>query len=152
MGSLGMPTLVPPYSNADLVRITARSLCIGIVRTLVTYAKGSPTDAALALRKGMEPRDQARLVYPALNISTCSLRNQEFYRLRSATYEVTNPQGLFHLPFELRHHIRPYRYSIAGYPSLYAASSPITSLAGATPGILDAQPVRGPPACRRDPY
>ena len=52
MGSLGMPTLVPPYSNADLVRITARNLCIGIVRTLIAYAKGSPTDAALALRKG----------------------------------------------------------------------------------------------------
>ena len=128
MGSLGMPTLLPRYSNADLVRITARNLCIGIVRTLIAYAKGSPTNAALALREGLEPGNQARLVHPAFNISTCSLRNQEFYRLRSATYEVTNPQGLFHLPFELRHHVRPYRYSIAGYPSLYAASSPALAL------------------------
>ena len=113
MGSLRMPTLVPPYSNADLVRITARNLCIGIVRTLIAYAKGSPTNAALALREGLEPKDQANLVHPAFNLSTCSLRNQEFYRLRSATFEVTNPQGLFHLPFELRHNVRPYRYSIA---------------------------------------
>lgn len=128
MGSLGMPTLVPPYSNADLVRMTARNLCIGIIRTLIAYAKGSPTTAYRELCEGLEPTDKPRLIHPAFNISTYNADGQPFYRLRSADYEVTNPQGLFHLPFELRYRVKGYRFSIAGYPSLYAASTPELAL------------------------
>lgn len=128
MGSLGMPTLVPPYSNADIVRITARNLCIGIVRTLIAYAKGSPTNAYQELCEGMEPRNKPNLFHPAYNVSTYNPQGEVFYRLRSASYEVSNPQGLFHLPFELRYRVKAYRFSIAGYPSLYAASSPELAL------------------------
>ncbi|RZK33721.1 MAG: RES domain-containing protein [Hymenobacter sp.] len=127
MGSLGMPTL-PTHSNADLVRMTVRTLCIGIVRTLIAYAKGSPSTAYQTLCEGLEPRNKPRLIHPAANFNTCSASNRDYYRLRSATYDVTNPQGLFHLPFELRYRVKPYRYSIAGYPSLYVASSPELAL------------------------
>lgn len=126
-GSPGLATLVPYRSNADIVRETVLNLSRGIHSTLREYANGSPSKAYRHLSMALEPVGVA--VLTGLNrLSTCSIGDETLYRLREADYAVTNPQGLFHLPFELRHLVKSNRFSIAGYPTLYASTSALLAL------------------------
>lgn len=49
--------------------------------------------------------------------------NRFFYRVRRATVPRLKRGELFHIPFEKRHEVPPYRYSIPGLPCLYLAGS-----------------------------
>ena len=46
-----------------------------------------------------------------------------YYRIRAENNDRFDRKDLFHIPIDKRHLIKPYRYSIAGYPCLYMASS-----------------------------
>lgn len=51
-------------------------------------------------------------------------KTQSLYRIRiSAPGTIFTPHNLFHVPFELRHTISTQRFSIPGYPCLYAGAS-----------------------------
>lgn len=45
------------------------------------------------------------------------------YRVRAQIAPSLNREGLFHIPFELRHRVGTQRYSIPGLPSLYLGGS-----------------------------
>ena len=42
-----------------------------------------------------------------------------YYRTRNSEKKLTNPEKLFHAPFELRTKAKTARYSVLGFPSLY---------------------------------
>lgn len=46
----------------------------------------------------------------------------DFYRIRIGDSQYSREE-LFHIPFSKRKYIKPYRYSIAGYPCLYLSDS-----------------------------
>lgn len=48
--------------------------------------------------------------------------NPDFYRIRPDNLNYTR-KDLFHIPLTKRQYIKPYRYSIAGYPCLYLSDS-----------------------------
>jgi hypothetical protein len=129
-GRKGLPTRVIPVSNAEEVCRAVRVLSTGILRTLNAYANGSPSRAYDVLCEALEPADGAGLLQSPATYFYTELQNEErmYYRLRPWDEPLTNPRELFHLPFELRWKTRGYRFSIAGYPSLYAATSPLLAL------------------------
>lgn len=128
-GRVGLEIQHPPVSKAEEVRRAVALLCSGILDTLKAYANGSPSKAYAELCKALEPPGRQLLQSPARLISTIYRDEKHvYYRLRQSGQPLTNPQSLFHLPFELRWRSRGYRFSIAGYPSLYAASSALLCL------------------------
>ena len=64
-------------------------------------------------------------LFPVLEIETMN-----FYRVRKNKNDKAfkERRELFHTPFELRNKCASYRFSIAGYPSLYLAGSVDTAL------------------------
>lgn len=50
-----------------------------------------------------------------------SLSTELFYRFRSK--KISNPEEMFHIPFEKRHKVGTQRYSFPGLPCLYLGSS-----------------------------
>jgi hypothetical protein len=127
--SPGFAIRVPYVSNAEEVRRSVKIMCNGIRRTLIAYANGSPSTAYRELCETLEPTVKSLLEPPAHHLHILVPESdQVFYRLRESSYPITNPQGLFHLPFELRWRAKAYRYSIAGYPSLYASTSALLAL------------------------
>ncbi len=81
--------------------------------TLNAYANGSPSKAYFKLCQALEPPGRQVLHSPAQLLSTI-YRDEEhvYYRLRQSAEPLTNPQALFHLPFELRWRSRGYRFSV----------------------------------------
>jgi len=131
MGSTGSPIRLPPVSNAEEVRRAVKVLCRGILATLKAYAEGSPSRAYAQLSQALEPHGGAGLLQaPAVYFETqLDHPQQVYYRLRISEDEpVTQPREMFHLPFQLRWKTKGYRFSIAGYPSMYAGTSPLLAL------------------------
>jgi hypothetical protein len=124
-GQVRLVTRVDQASLADEVRQAVHVLCTGIRDTLNAYANGSPSNAYNELCRALEPPGNAGLfIAPGGYFNTHSPEDgQVYYRLRYSSVLLTEPHELFHLPFEQRWRSRGYRFSIAGYPSLYAASS-----------------------------
>lgn len=56
-------------------------------------------------------------------INTIDFVNDSYYRVRNSRSPLSNPQELFHVPFEKRSIISPNRFSIAGFPCLYISNS-----------------------------
>ncbi len=57
-----------------------------------------------------------------LYTQTIPRENYNFYRIRPSDNGEFNRKELFHIPMNKRHMIKPYRYSIAGYPCLYLST------------------------------
>lgn len=129
-GATGHAIRNPPVSHAQEVRNAVRVLCCGIRETLKCYAQGSPSKAYARLSEALEPQNGAGLFQPpAFYFYTEQApATRVYYRLRNSADAVTEPREMFHLPFEMRWRTRGYRFSIAGYPSLYAGTSPLLSL------------------------
>ncbi|GAB3841007.1 RES domain-containing protein [Hymenobacter jeollabukensis] len=118
VGRLG----VLPY--AELVCKAVRQLNIGITRALQAYIdKGSPSIAMAELAKNLVLTEVEQLYAPASHLSLHILREQEtLYRLRADNLPL-QPREMFHIPYEKSYLVAPQRFSIAGQPCIYAASS-----------------------------
>lgn len=124
MGEVRHVIRVDQVSHAEEVRRAVRGLCIGIRATLNAYANGSPSNAYKELCRALEPSGNTGLfVAPGGYFNLHAPAEKVYYRLRYSNTPLTEPHELFHLPFEQRWRSRSYRFSIAGYPSLYAATS-----------------------------
>lgn len=93
----------------------------------------SPSQAFQAFAEHIEQASPvSRLFSPDAMLSSMSLSSEKtLYRLRPMRLNessFTEPHQLFHIAFENRHLVRPQRFSISGYPCLYAASSPQLAL------------------------
>jgi hypothetical protein len=127
---------VPPVTYAQELQRTVRVLCLGILAALRDYANGSPSRAYHSLAQALDARqvEMGGQIWPLMSPPSHHIGtwleqgDQVFYRLRRSSKPLTRPRDLFHLPFELRWRTRGFRFSIAGYPSLYAATSPLLAL------------------------
>lgn len=134
--SPGLVIRTPFVSNALEVKRAVHVLCIGIIHALKHYADGSPSRAyehlaaALGATSLLVDNQPVALLHPPAHYFETRLDegNQAFYRLRRSDEPITDPRELFHLPFDKRWKTRGYRFSIAGYPSLYAATTPWLAL------------------------
>jgi hypothetical protein len=95
----------------------ATVLCDGVTKCLDEYLLGHPPRAYTVLArvlKSVEPCFKA--MYTPNNISGTL---DHVYRIRSDTRPSLTAQELFHVPFQLRHKVATFRYSIPGLPCLY---------------------------------
>lgn len=129
MGSPGLPIREPFVSTAEEVRRAVRSLCIGILKALNAAANNNPQRAADELRVALEQSNAGQLLQaPGQLIYSESQTSRTFYRLRNSDEPVREAYRMFSLPFEERWKAGSDRFSAAGAPSLYAATSPLLAL------------------------
>jgi hypothetical protein len=94
-------------------------LILGIKISVQQYLNGHPSKAYESLKKSLEKN----LIFSYLSRPDLS-PNTNLYRLR--VYEenyALKQQELFHIPFNMRGKVATQRYSIPGFPCLYASNS-----------------------------
>jgi hypothetical protein len=114
---------ITDYTN-DIAEV-----CDKVLEVLKTYLDGSPAEAYKmfcavidnSLLENILKTQQVQLLK----------REQSFYRLRADkeinAQKIILPLELFHIPFEKRHRVATQRYSIPGFPCLYAGSTLLVS-------------------------
>jgi hypothetical protein len=99
----------------------ANDLCTEVTRCLGEYLLGHPPRAYDVLSKVLRSVERCfKAMYTPNNISGVL---EFLYRIRSDTRPALAPQDLFHVPFQLRHKVATFRYSIPGLPCLYLGGS-----------------------------
>jgi hypothetical protein len=99
----------------------ATSLCVGLNTCFEEYLLGHPPKAygTLAqLLRSIEPAFKA--MYTVNNVAGALTH---IYRIRSDRRSTLSPKEVFHVPFESRHLVATFRYSIPGLPCLYLGGS-----------------------------
>lgn len=95
----------------------------GIIDTLDIYFDGLPNKAYEKFREVLDSTVFNDCYKEYLGISKLPI-GTDLCRLRSSSSNyLLDRSQLFHIPFNLKHKIRPFRYSILGVPSLYLGSS-----------------------------
>ncbi len=84
--------------------------------------KGDPHAAYEEFQKRFSSHANPKEISPVSALSFTEL-DRVHYRLRESAEKISDSSGLFHVPFEKRHLIASYRYSIPGYPTLYLSNS-----------------------------
>ena len=117
-GSLGV------LPNTELVQKAVREVRLGIIRALQALSnQGSPSLALDRLAKHLDLPRSKQLYSPAVHLSRLFLHGSTvLYRLRGSDLPL-DARGMFHIPYELRSRVTPQRFSIAGQPCIYAATS-----------------------------
>lgn len=102
----------------------AESVCRMIHECLVLTFKGFPADAFEHIEKMMTARGchLANLLPQVQKVQG----RQRMYRVRRGKH--SHPKELFHVPFECRTQCDSYRFSIAGVPALYGATTLRTAM------------------------
>jgi hypothetical protein len=99
----------------------ATSLCVGLKTCFEEYLLGHPPKAYTTLTQilsSIEPCFKA--MYTVTNVAGALTH---LYRIRSDLSSALSPRDVFHVPFEARHLVATYRYSIPGLPCLYLGGS-----------------------------
>lgn len=113
---------ITPSKNIDLsiFKNDITTITKGIKDVIDLYLNGSP---AAAYSKFDETIFKGNIKY-LFERRKVIARDSSFYRLRTDKLDdPPTPHQLFHVPFELRFRIDTKRYSIPGFPCLYAADS-----------------------------
>jgi len=105
------------HLNVDNSRILADSIISSITR----YYDGHPGEAYEVLKNGILRVHPHIRSLVAESASAAYFKN--LYRIRIKEDKTITREGMFHIPFQLRHLVRSQRYSIPGFPSLYLGSS-----------------------------
>ncbi|TGE25210.1 hypothetical protein E5K00_08445 [Hymenobacter aquaticus] len=110
--------------NTELVQKAVHEVRLGIIRALQALAnQGSPGNALAIMAKHFDLPRRKQLYSPAVHLSRVFLSgNTLLYRLRKDDMPLQARQML-HIPYELRSLVTSQRFSIAGQPCIYAASS-----------------------------
>lgn len=109
-----LPHIFSPATEKLLIE----NLINGIKRSIDLYLDGNPYEAYLELKESFDMSMFSHLTDGVLS------PNNNLYRLRkeNGAYSLTQKE-LFHIPFHHRNKVATQRYSIPGFPSLYAANS-----------------------------
>jgi hypothetical protein len=100
---------------------TATTLCNELIKVFHQYLLGHPPKAYEALKNVLQIIEPCfKAMYTKNNVSGALTH---LYRIRSDTSPSLTPKAVFHVPFELRHLVATYRYSIPGLPCLYLGGS-----------------------------
>ncbi|MBQ1520328.1 MAG: hypothetical protein IIZ56_02505, partial [Clostridia bacterium] len=91
-------------------------VCGSVLEMLRLYLHGYPSEAYAVMKALMEKLDEDPLYIDGSDVKS-------LYRMSSVKENIDDKPRIFHAPYNIRPKIRTYRYSIAGYPSLYLAES-----------------------------
>lgn len=94
-------------------------LCEDILKVFDYYDDGKMVEMYNHFSKMMNKIEPLMSVKNIGNVGYESFKN--YYRIRAGKDEYSR-KDLFHIPMDMRHLIKSYRYSIPGYPCLYLAS------------------------------
>lgn len=116
-------------TSSQLYKENIAKVCDEVQEVLKTYLDGSPAGAYKKFCALIE----STFLENILKTQQLQLlkRGQDFFRLRADneinSKSVILPLELFHIPFEKRHRVATQRYSIPGFPCLYAGSTLLVS-------------------------
>lgn len=103
--------------------MAARDFFQAVYKTLQCYLnEGNPHKAYNILDKNLIETETKSISKPLIFYLEFSPLYPRHYRIRIKK-DKADLKDIFHVPFELRHEINAYRYSISGYPTLYLANS-----------------------------
>jgi len=114
--------------NTAFIQHPVRSINQALIHAIQRYFnQGSPSEAyrkfAEFFAQSTKGQEYAMLS-PDSFLSSKTLRERDvLYRLRLESAYAPDAAGLFHIPFDRRYLVGNQRFSISGYPCLYAASS-----------------------------
>ncbi|WP_072745203.1 hypothetical protein [Sporanaerobacter acetigenes] len=103
------------YNNLEREFYLIEELCNGILEIYQLYDSAYMVELYKKLNEVMGKIEKHLYIKEIKTIN-------DFYRIRVENGEKYSRKDLFHIPMSKRELIRPYRYSIAGYPCLYLAS------------------------------
>lgn len=108
-------------NRVRLESAVAISLCVELKKCLDEYLLGHPPKAYTTLaRKLMAITPCFKAMYTRNSVAGVLTH---LYRIRSDKRSKLTLQEVFHVPFEARHMVATYRYSIPGLPCLYLGGS-----------------------------
>lgn len=97
-----------------------KSLCLDIIKVYDLYDQGFMEDVYKEFDKLMEQMTN----YIFTRKLDVNHFYDKYYRIRTVDFDYElKIKDLFHIPMHKREYIKAYRYSIAGYPCLYLATS-----------------------------
>lgn len=103
-------------SNLTKAKKLITSFSQDILTSIDLYFQGYSSESYIAFAERMD-KIQEYLVYKEIT------RNSEFRFCRIRIDKGETWKDLFHIPFDKREIVKGYRYSIAGFPSLYLAAN-----------------------------
>lgn len=98
-----------------------QKLCSHIEQAVNSYLMGFSHQAYDRLRMALD--EAAAAIAKMASLPDIADRLQNLYRIRVGSLTDFKRPDLFHIPFQLRHLVKPQRYSISGLPSLYLGGS-----------------------------
>jgi hypothetical protein len=113
------------FIRRDIIRkeISIRRLFAAILKAIMCTLNGHPAIAYNHFKEGLkfvhEDIDNLTL------LSRSDLNMNQLYRIRTieSHEDVIKPTGMLHVPYHLRHLVKPQRYSLPGVPCLYLGGS-----------------------------
>ena len=91
-----------------------------ILKSIKEYLSGNSGLAYNTLAEILNEKSISEII---VDISSRDNSPIKLYKARSSTQNLGNRDDIFHLPFNRRHLVKNYRFSISGVPSLYLGSS-----------------------------
>lgn len=99
----------------------AATLCVELQKCLSEYLLGHPPKAYGVLSQVLRTVETCfKAMYTLTDVSPALTH---LYRIRTHTRPTLAPTEVFHVPFQLRHNVATFRYSIPGLPCLYLGGS-----------------------------
>lgn len=124
----GRTTYMGQLPNTAFIQQPVRSINQALIHAIQRYFnQGSPSEAYRMFAEFFAQStkgQQYAMLSPDSFLSSKVLREGDvLYRLRLESSYVPDAAGMFHIPFDRRYLVGNQRFSISGYPCLYAASS-----------------------------
>lgn len=114
---------INPNDGSLTIMDCVERLCNGISMAVDLMYRGLPGKAYEALQSSLVQKRKARIIWK-MKFSKIN-KDCSFYRMRveNDNWEKkrVDKNGMFHIPYSLRHIISTQRFSVPGYPSLYLA-------------------------------
>ncbi len=128
--------------NSDSYKQQLQLIKTGLIDSLFAYLNGHPAKAYGLLKETIEEGKLSDIL-KGTRIKGVK-RFSSFYRIRKDNIgRPALPLDLFHIPFQLRHRVSSQRYSIPGFPCLYAGNSlSVAWLELQKPPLIDVKAMR----------
>lgn len=108
-------------SKNESIHIRAvKNICQRINKTVNLYLSGNSGEAYSTLTTLLDDKEIGSAI---IDISAVDKKSIILYKARVGNKILSKRTEIFHLPFDQRHLVKNYRYSIPGVPSLYLGTS-----------------------------
>lgn len=106
--------------NGDIQKSAIQNIIISINKSVELYLSGNSGEAYSELKTRLNNKEITNSI---VNISKPNNDSFPLFKARFTDNQLSSRKNIFHLPFDQRHRVKNYRYSISGVPSLYLGSS-----------------------------